>query len=181
MGALPKAAIAAALGLIGALWAGSASAGRLIGYEFGISARRDPHQPEREDALPHPRFAHGHRLSGRRRQARQRVERVCPGRGQVHRAGLVAARFGEARSSGLAGRHSGRIAAQSDGRARHHARSRRNRHPRHDPGDAGLNRRGGVLWLHSHVQRRRHRPFRPRRGRRAGDDDALALIAQCRR
>ena len=74
---------------------------------------------------------------------------------------------------GIARRHSGRIAAQSDGRARHHARSRRNRHPRHDPGDAGLDRRGGVLWLHSDVQRRRHRPLRPGRGRRAGDDDAL--------
>jgi lipoprotein-anchoring transpeptidase ErfK/SrfK len=35
MAAPPKAAIAAILGLIGALWAGSASAGRVIGYESG--------------------------------------------------------------------------------------------------------------------------------------------------
>ncbi len=35
MAAPPKAVIAAALGLIAALWAGSASAGRVIGYESG--------------------------------------------------------------------------------------------------------------------------------------------------
>ena len=35
MAAPPKAVIATALGLLGALWAGSASAGRVIGYESG--------------------------------------------------------------------------------------------------------------------------------------------------
>ena len=72
-------------------------------------------------------------------------------RGQVHRAGMVAAKLDQARKSAAAGRDTERFAAQSDGGRSDDAGRRRVRHPRHQR--SGLDRPFRFPRLHPHVQR----------------------------
>jgi hypothetical protein len=167
-----KAAIATALGLLSALWAGSAVAGRVIDYESGFppgaivisqTAKTLYLILDSRTAIAYPVAVakRGKEWSGSARVEAKFIEPAWSPPDSVKRDHPE---LPDVIPGGSSHNPMG---------ARDHARPGRDRHPRHDPSDAGFDRRRGVLWLHSDVQRRRHRSLRPGRSRCAGDDDAV--------